>query len=139
MESRDLGMRWLVAGFGIAALLLTGCTDSGPFGTVAGTFQGEAGPVSASGSAASGPWPLSGVIRFTDDSGQTVSITVGASGEFSVRLAPGTYRVEGVTSQMGLVDPHSTISQPPCEMQNLSSIRVRAAKTDQVTLICYGA
>jgi len=131
-------MRWLVAGFGIGALLLTGCTISGPFGTVAGTFQGEAGPVSASGSAASGSWPLSGVVRFTDASGQTVNVTVGASGKFSVRLAPGTYRVEGVTSQMGLVDPHSTISQPPCQMQNLGSTRVRAGETDRVTLICYG-
>ena len=137
MESRGARMRWPAAGAGIAALLLAGCT-SGEFGTVAGTFQGEAGPVSASGSAASGPWPLSGMVRFKTASGQTVEVKVGASGKFSVRLPPGTYSVEGVTSQMGSVDPHSSISQPPCEIQNLDSTRVRAGQTDRITLICYG-
>ena len=130
-------MRWLVAGFGVVVLLAAGCTR-GSFGTVAGTFQGEAGPVSASGQAAVGPWPLSGVVRFTDASGHTVDVTVGASGKFSAQLAPGTYRVEGVTSMMGAVDPHSGISQPPCDMQNVSSTRVRAGQTDRITLICYG-
>ncbi len=137
MESKGAGMRWLVAGFGIVALLVAGCA-SGNFGTVVGTFQMEAGPISPSGQAAVGPVPLSGVVRFKDASGQTVDVTVGASGKFSVRLAPGTYGVAGVTSQMGLVDPHSTISQPPCEMQNMSSTRVRAGQTDRITLICYG-
>jgi hypothetical protein len=79
------------------------------------------------------------VVRFKDLSSLTVvDVPVSASGKFSVRLAPGTYSVVGVTSQMGLVDPHSTVSQPPCEMQNLDSIRVRAGQTDRVTLICYG-
>ncbi len=117
-------MRWLVAGFGIVIFLVAGCA-SGSFGTVVGTFQGEAGPISASGQAAAGPWPLSGVVRFKDASGHTVDATVGASGKFSAQLAPGTYSVAGVTSQMGAVDPHSGMSQPPCEMQNLSSTRVR--------------
>jgi hypothetical protein len=124
-------VRWLVAGFGIAALLLAGCT-SGPFGTVAGTFQEETGPPGEAK-----PWPLFGVVRFTDATGQTVSVTVGASGKFSVRLAPGIYRVEGFSSQMGLVDPHSNISQPPCDMPKLDT-RVQAEKTDQVTVTCYG-
>jgi hypothetical protein len=127
----------MVAGFGIAALLLAGCT-SGDFGTVAGTFEEEAGPASTSGQTAAGPWPLSGVVRFTDASGHTVDVTVSASGTFSVRLAPGTYRVEGVTSQMGQVDPKSGLSQPPCEMQNMGSTAVRAGQTDRITLICYG-
>jgi hypothetical protein len=130
-------MRWLVAGFGIVILLVAGCA-SGSFGTVVGTFQGEAGPISASGQAATGPWPLSGVVRFKDVSGHTVDVTVGASGKFSVQLAPGTYSVAGVTSQMGAVEPQSGMSQPPCEMQNLSSTRVRAGQTDRITLICYG-
>lgn len=130
-------MRWLVAGLGIAVLLLAGCA-SGDSGTVIGTFQEEAGPASASGQAAAGPWPLSGVVRFTNASGQTVDVTVGASGKFSAQLAPGTYTVEGITSQMGSVDPHSTISQPPCEMQNMASTQVRARQTDRIMLICYG-
>ena len=130
-------MRWLVAGFGISALLLTGCTG-GDLGTVAGTFQGEAGPVLPSGRAAAGPWPLSGMVRFTDAGGQVIDVTVGASGRFSVRLAPGVYIVEGVTSQMGAVEAHSGLSQPPCEMQNIDSTRVRAGQTDRITLICYG-
>ena len=43
----------------------------------------------------------------------------------------------GVASQMGAADPHSTSSQPPCEMQNLSSTRVRTGQTDRITLICH--
>ena len=130
-------MRWLVAGFGIPALLLAGCAG-GEFGTVIGTFQGEAGPILPSGQAAAGPWPLSGVVIFKGASGQVVDVTVGASGRFSVRLAPGVYTVEGVTSQMGAVEPHSGMSQPPCEMQNMDSTRVRAGQTDRITLVCYG-
>ena len=104
-----------------------------------GTFEGEAGPVSLSGQAAVGPWRLSGVVRFTDASGHRVDVTVGAAGTFSVRLAPGTYRVEGVTSQMGSqVEPNSGLSQPPCEMQNMASTTVRVRQTDRITLICYG-
>ena len=137
MESRGGGMRWLVAGFGIVALLVAGCA-SGSFGTVVGTFQAEAGPISPSGQAAVWPWPLSGVVRFKDASGHAVDVTVGASGKFSVRLAPGTYSVAGVTSQFGAVDPHSGMSQPPCEMQNMDSTRVRAGQTDRITLICFG-
>ncbi len=131
-------MRWLFAGFGVALLLLAGCT-SGDFGTVTGTFEGEAGPVSPSGQAAVGPWRLSGVVRFMDASGHVVDVTVGAPGTFSVRLAPGTYRVEGVTSGMGSqVDPNSGLSQPPCEMQNMASTAVRVGQTDRIRLICYG-
>ena len=48
------------------------------------------------------------------------------------------YSVAGVTSQMGAVDPHSGMSQPPCDGQNLSSTRVRAGQTDRIALICYG-
>jgi hypothetical protein len=128
--------KWLVAGFGIA-LARQGCS-SGSFGTVAGTFQAEAGPISQSGKAAVGPWPISGVVRFTDASGHTGDITVGASGRFSARLAPGTYKVTGVTSEFGSVEPNSGLSQPPCEMQNMASTRVRAGQTDRITLICVG-
>ena len=40
---------------------------------------------------------------------------------------------------MGTVDPRSGLpSQSPCEMQNMSSTRVRAGQTDRVTLICVG-
>jgi hypothetical protein len=129
-------MRWLVAGLGIVALLVAGCA-SGNSGTVAGTFQGEAGPISPSGQAAVGPWPLSGVVRFTDASGHTVDVTVGVSGKFSVRLSPGTYSVVGVTSAFGAVDPNSGMSQPPCQMANMST-RVRARQTDRITVTCYG-
>jgi hypothetical protein len=137
MESTGGGMRWLVAGFGVVALLVAGCA-SGSFGMVAGTFQGVAGPVSPSGSRRWGRGPLSGVVRFTEASGHTVEVTAGASGKFSVRLAPGTYSVAGVTSEFGAVDPHSGMSQPPCAMQNMSSTRVRAGQTDWITLICSG-
>src|SRR5579859_418038 len=135
MESRA-PMRWLVTGFGILPLLVAGCA-SGSSGTVAGTFQGEAGPISPSGQAAVGPWPLSGVVRFTDASGHTVDVTVGASGKFSARLPPGTYSVVGVTSAFGAVDPNSGMSQPPCQMPDMST-RVRAGQTERITVTCYG-
>jgi hypothetical protein len=83
------------------------------------------------------PRPLSGVVRFTDASGHAVDVTVGASGKFSVRLAPGTYSVVGVTAEMGAVDPNSGMSQPPCQMPNMST-RVRAGQADRVTVTCYG-
>ena len=128
-------MRWPVSVFVIAALLLAGCAR-GVFGTVAGTFWGEAGPVSPSGQAASGPWPLSGMVRFQNASGQTVDVTFGASGTFSVQLPPGTYTVEGITSQLGAAEPG--MSQPPCDLQNLASTQVQAGRTDRITVICYG-
>jgi hypothetical protein len=130
-------MRWRAAGVGFIALLLAGCA-SGDLGTVTGQFEMEAGPISPSGQAAMGPVPLSGVVRFTDAHGQAVNVTVGATGEFTVRLAPGTYTVAGVTAQLGSVGPPSAVSQPPCEMQNMSSTRVRTGQTDRITLICYG-
>jgi hypothetical protein len=137
LEGRCTARRWLAAGFGCIVLLLAGCA-SGNLGTVAGTFAMEAGPISPSGQAAVGPVPLSGVVRFTGASGQTVNVIVGAAGQFSVRLAPGTYTVTGLTAQLGSVDPHSSLGLPPCEMQNMSSTRVRTGQTVRITLICYG-
>src|SRR5258708_35607158 len=92
MESKGAGMRWLVAGFGVVALLVAGCAR-GNFGTVVGTFQMEAGPISPSGQAAVGPVPLAGVGRFKGASGQAVDGPGGAWGKFSVRMAPGRYTV----------------------------------------------
>ena len=131
-------MRWLVAWFGVVALLAAGCAG-GRAGTVVGTFQEETGPSLPSGQAANGPWALSGTVRFTGANGQHVDVAVGAAGTFSARLAPGTYTVTGLTAQMGTVDPRSGLpSQSPCEMQNMASTRVRAGQIDRITLTCIG-
>ena len=135
-------MRWLVAGVGVGVvvLLAAGCA-SGPVGTVVGTFQEETGPMLAPGQASNGPWALSGTVRFTGANGEHVDVAVpaGSAGKFSARLAPGTYTVTGLTAEMGSVDPNSGLpSQPPCEMQNMGSTRVRAGQTDRITLTCIG-
>jgi hypothetical protein len=131
--------RLVVAPLGFAALLMAGCASgNGSSGTVTGTFQAQTGPVSASGQAAGKPFPVSGVIRFTDAAGHAVDVTVSASGKFSVQLPPGKYGVAGVTSALGAVDPHSGLSQPPCQMQNISSARVQAGQAVRIGLICYG-
>jgi len=125
-------MRWRSAGSGVVALLVAGCTSggggtavssaAGTYGTVAGTFQLEAGPLLM---------PYAGAVRFKDASGHTVDVTVGRSGMFSVRLTPGAYTVAASAAQ-------SMNGLPTCVMQNSSSVRVLAGQTDRIAVMCEG-
>lgn len=72
----------------------------------------DRGVAKSADQAAVGPRPLSGVVvRFKDAGGHTVDVTVGASGKFSVRLAPGTYSVAGMTSESAGRRAWSTLRQ----------------------------
>jgi hypothetical protein len=64
-------------------------------GTVTGRFQLEGGP---SGDTAARPIP--GTVRFTAAHHRPVTIQVGTSGSFSVRLPAGTYQVAGRTPRI---------------------------------------
>jgi hypothetical protein len=133
-------MRWLGGGFWVVALLVAGCASggagtparsvAGTYGTVIGTFQLEAGPVSSPSGRPAVLMPYAGAVRFKDASGHTVDVTVG-SGKFSVRLTPGTYAVSASAA-------HSMNGLPPCVMQNGSSVLVRAGQTDRIAVMCEG-
>ena len=142
-------MRQLTAGLAIMALAVTGCAASatssgGSSSTPAATTSHSAtAATSASGLPSSGPglaqWvvdgtfetagspahPLSGMITFRDSTTrQTVTVTVGASGKFSLGLVAGTYTATGQTKQ-----DFSPCSAPV-------TVTVRAGQLTQVALTC---
>jgi hypothetical protein len=90
-------MRRLQAITGVAAiLLLSACAPAGMHvsdgGTVTGRLQIEGGPIGPGGQQP-GKRPMSGTVQFTGTRQQRITVPVGSSGTFSVRLAPGTYAV----------------------------------------------
>jgi hypothetical protein len=142
-------MRQLTAGLAIMALAATGCAASatssgGNSKTPAATTSHSAtAATGTSGLPGSGPglaqWvvhgtfetagspahPLSGMITFRDSTTrQTVTVTVGASGKFSLGLVAGTYTATGQTRQ-----DFSPCSAPV-------TVTVRAGQLTQVALTC---
>jgi hypothetical protein len=146
-------MRQLTAGLAIVALAVTGCaasaTSSGGGSSsssktpAATTSHSATAATSAGGLPSSGPglaqWvvhgtfetagspahPLSGMITFRDSTTrQTVTVTVGASGRFSLGLVAGTYTATGQTKQ-----DFSPCSAPV-------TVTVRAGQLTQVALTC---
>jgi hypothetical protein len=142
-------MRQLTAGLAIMALAATGCAASatssgGSSKTPAATTSHSAtAATGTSGLPSSGPglaqWvvhgtfetagspahPLSGMIIFRDSTTrQTVTVTVGASGKFSLGLVAGTYTATGQTRQ-----DFSPCSAPV-------TVTVRAGQLTQVALTC---
>lgn len=90
-------MRRLQAITGVAAfLVLFGCAPApvhaAARGTVTGKLQIEGGPIGPGGQQP-GKRPVSGAVQFTGTRHQRVTVRIGSSGNFSVRLAPGTYAV----------------------------------------------
>jgi hypothetical protein len=93
-------MRRLQAVIGVAAIaLVSGCapalahTSAGrgtAVGTVTGKLQIEGGPIGTNGQQP-GKRPVSGTVRFTSTRHHPVTVRVGDSGRFSVRLPAGTY------------------------------------------------
>lgn len=59
-------------------------------GTVAGKLHVEGGPIGPSGQQP-GKRPVPGTVQFTGIRQRRVTVPVGNSGSFSVRLAPGSY------------------------------------------------
>ncbi|HTU05704.1 MAG TPA: hypothetical protein VMG13_09150 [Trebonia sp.] len=102
-----------------AAPGVSGLSGGGPGGpaqwVVDGTFQTVGSPAQ----------PLSGVITFHDSTtGQTATVTVGASGKFSLGLIAGTYTATGQTKK-----DFSPCSAPV-------TVTVRAGQLTRVSLSC---
>jgi len=142
-------MRQLTAGLAIMALTATGCAASatssggGSKTPAATTSHSATAATGTDGLPSSGPglaqWvvdgtfetagspahPLSGMITFRDSAArQTVTVTVGASGKFSLGLVAGTYTATGQTKQ-----DFSPCSAPV-------TVTVRAGQLTQVALTC---
>lgn len=147
-------MRQLTAGLAIMALAVTGCAATASssktpaaatsHGAPPGTASTPSAGTGTSGLPAGGPgglaeWvvhgtfetegspaqPLSGVVTFRDGStGQTATVTVGASGKFSLGLAAGTYTATGQAKH----------NDPPCSAP--VTVTVRAGQLTRVSLIC---
>jgi hypothetical protein len=150
-------MRQLTAGLALVALAVTGCaatatTSSGkapaaPASHSAGTTGTASAAPGVSGLSGGGPggpaqWvvdgtfetvgspaqPLSGVITFRErTTGQTATVTVGASGKFSLGLIAGTYTATGQTKNHG----------SPCSAP--VTVTVRAGQLTRVSLSCKAA
>jgi hypothetical protein len=103
----------------LAAFLLAGCTapaGHGPAtGKVAGRLLREGGPPGQGGQP--GLRPMPGTVTFTSAAHRRVTVRVGNSGIFSVRLPPGRYRISG-----------------PCSRP--SPVTVTARRTSHVKIIC---
>jgi hypothetical protein len=65
--------------------------------------------------------PMPGMAAFTDKNGHTVTVTVGASGRFTIHLAAGTYSA--------LLAP---VSLAPVR----ENVRVAANQTVTITILC---
>jgi hypothetical protein len=147
-------MRQLTAGLAVMALAVTGCAATATSSGGSGTSKTPQAATSHSASAASpatglsglpssGPglaqWvvhgtfetdgspaqPLSGMITFRDSTtGQTATVTVGASGKFSLGLVAGTYTATGQTKQ----------NVSPCSAP--VTVTVRAGQLTQVSVTC---
>ena len=107
------------SGTATAGIRPGGASGSGSSGlarwVVNGTFQTEAGHVQ----------PLSGVVTFRDSiTGDTVNVTVGASGKFSLGLVAGTYTATGQAGH----------SASPCSAP--VTVDVRAGQLTRVALVC---
>ena len=145
-------MRQLAAGLAIIALAATGCaataTTSGGTATArtshsattaagSGTATEHGGP--ASNGSGLAQWvvdgtfetkggsaqPLAGIVTFRDSAtGHSVSVTVGASGKFSLGLVAGTYTATGQAGH----------SDSPCSAP--VTVTVQAGQPTQVSLAC---
>lgn len=80
-------------------MVLAGCQLSapanppGPTGTLTGTLQAVGGPAGV------GPRALSGRVTLHGSNGHFATISVGASGRFSLPASVGTYTVSGQSPQ----------------------------------------
>jgi hypothetical protein len=111
-----------VVGVAGAALIAAGCsasTPAAPTGTVQGRLLAYPGPMPANGKPPTSP--MAGTAAFTDQSGHTVTVTVDASGKFTVRLAAGSY---------------TALLAPTSLTPARENIRVQAGKTLTITDLC---
>ena len=111
-----------VLGVAGAALIAAGCSRgpaAAPTGTVQVRLLAYAGPMPANGQPPANP--MAGMAAFTDKSGHTVTVTVDASGRFTIHLAAGSYSALLATASLTPVR---------------ENIRVQANKTLTITVLC---
>jgi hypothetical protein len=125
----------------LLALLTAGCAATGgqappaAAGHLAGQLVMEGGPLGPGGQQP-GERPLSGTVTFTAAGHRRVTVQVGSSGKFSVRLPPGTYQISGgspfieTSSGSGGNEEEFPCSQP-------LTAKVTAGHTANVTVTCY--
>jgi hypothetical protein len=124
---------------GLAVLLLlaacgasAGMPDMPVTGTVTGMFVREGGPLGAGGQQPA-EHALRGTVTFTAAGHQPVTVRVGRSGAFSVRLVPGSYHVYGRTPDIvevdGGVSHDGTCSLP-------QTVRVTGQHTLKIAVAC---
>jgi hypothetical protein len=104
-------------------------------GTVTGRLQREGGPLGPGG-AQPATIPLPGIVRFerAGRAGRPVTVTAGRSGGFSVRLAPGTYRVTGQSPRIQEQASDGTTTDPPCAQP--ATVTVTAGRTTRIAVSC---
>jgi hypothetical protein len=100
---------------------------------VHGTFEEMGGPMQP-GKTNPPVRPLAGVVTFRDSGGDALNVTVGASGKFSLNLAPGSYQVTGRTKSIEQQNADGTYSDPPCSSP--LTLTVRAGTPAHVTVVC---
>jgi hypothetical protein len=105
-----------------ATLIATACsggTAAALTGTVEGRLLAYPGPMPSNGKPPA--HAMAGTVTFTDKSGHAISVTVGASGRFTVRLAAGSYTALLAPTSLAPTQEH---------------IRVQASKTLTITVLC---
>jgi hypothetical protein len=102
-------------------------------GTVTGVFHRVGGPLGPGGQQPRAV-PLKGRMRFGRPGFPAVTIEVGRSGRFTAELAPGVYRVTGITPD--IVEVLDNGRQLDGRCAGPRALRVRAGKTGRITVTC---
>ncbi|HTZ26658.1 MAG TPA: hypothetical protein VMC83_21875 [Streptosporangiaceae bacterium] len=101
------------------ALVHTSAEHTAAAGTVTGKLEIEGGPISTNGQQP-GKRPTPGTVRFTSTRHHRVTVRVGDSGTFSVRLPPGTYAACSLSA--GASGPCSKTRQVTVTAQHTTKI-----------------
>jgi hypothetical protein len=97
-------------------------------GAVTGRYLMEGGPINQTGHTAA-PWPIAGQVSFSAG-GRTASAAAGQNGDFSIRLAPGTYTVTARTPHLSGPGP----SDSGCYLPQTVTVQAGSAAT--ITVYC---
>jgi hypothetical protein len=140
--------QWRTCACVLGVLLLTGCTAAsaaehvtghpaaGPAratGHVTGTLLIEGGPIGPGGQQP-GERPIPGTVTFTAAGHRSMSIQVGNSGTFSVRLSPGRYQISAKSPRIIEVDAAGHDHELPCSQP--LSVTVKAGHPAAITIAC---
>ncbi len=99
-------------------------------GRVTGKFERVGGPLGPGGQQPP-VVPLTGTMRFARAGHRTVRVHVGKSGKFSVRLAPGSYRVSGRTPQ---IEQEPGNIEATCRLHG--KVKVSGGRTRHIVVVC---